>query len=339
MSRIKRPTLKTVAQTADVSLPTVSQVMRGVGRISVATRKKVLAAADLVGYVPDQGASLVRTGRSNEVVIIVHDIQNSFNAELIQGVSLKLEKEGYFLSIMDAHGEPARLEKLVRIAISKNCAGLLWVPSERVDRSLPHLIEKQHLPNVTFLRGISGSTAPSIRIANEAAIIEAAQYLHELGHSKIAFAGGIGTNQTRLQRMRGYEMGMKKITGSKPIILDFEDTKEGGFRCAMKFINEKTDATAVICNGDEFAIGLCLGLQRLGLQPGEDVSVIGFDDIAEARMLTPALTTMSVSPTVFGERLANVMLSAISGNLDQVSEIFVSATLIKRETTGRLNAR
>lgn len=328
-----RPTLKTVAEAAGVSLPTVSQVMRGVGRISKNTREQVHLAAVEVGYVQDHRAASVRTGRSNEIAIIVHDIANSFNAELIYGVSKRVEDKGYFLSIMDAHGDAQRLEQLVRFALAKSCAGLLWVPSEKVDPSLIDLIQKQKMANVTFLRGISGTNAPSLRIANARATAKATRYLMELGHRHIIFAGGVGDNQTRRQRLSGYQDAMEAAGHISPQIFDYDDTKHGGFDFATNILLNHPDITAVVCNGDEFAIGLCLGLKKMGKQPGVDISVIGFDDIDEAELITPALTTLSISPVCFGKKLAEMLLREMDGVCALQPAELIEAELIIRETT------
>ena len=96
-----KPKLETVAREAGVSLATVSQVMRGKGRISDSTRKRVLEAANRLNYVPDGRAASMRSGVSKEIGMAIHDIANSFNAEVISGVSAYLETEGYLVSLSD----------------------------------------------------------------------------------------------------------------------------------------------------------------------------------------------------------------------------------------------
>ncbi len=327
----KRPTLKTVADHAGVSLPTVSQVLRGVGRIGEDTRRRVLASVKDVGYIHDARAASVRTGRSQEVSIIVHDIGNHFNAEVVDSAARCLEADGYFLSIMDAKGDPERLEHLVRIVLSKSCAGLLWVPSERVDTQLIRLIEKQQIPTVTFLREMKVANFPSLGIANAKAIRTATEYLISLNHKQIAFAGGEGKNQTRSARIQGYQTAIN----NKGLIFDCADSKQGGFEFATTLIDTLSDISAVVCNGDEFAIGLCLGLSRRNIIPGKDISIIGFDDVKESALHTPALTTMSLKPTVFGEKLAEKLLQQFKGNKIVQSNELILPELIIRETTSK----
>ena len=114
----KRPKLQTVAREAGVSLATVSQVMRGAGRISEATRQRVMLAAQKVNYVPDSRAAAMRSGENREIGLLIHKIANPFNAEVISGVSDLLETEGYLVSVLDSRDDPARqqrnLEALIR---------------------------------------------------------------------------------------------------------------------------------------------------------------------------------------------------------------------------------
>ena len=94
------------------------------------------------------------------------------------------------------------------------------------------------------------------------------------------------------------------------------------------------EVTGVVCNGDMVALGACLALQLAGQTPGREVSIIGFDDIEDATVATPALTTMAVSPIRLGRKLARVLLDRISDPDMPLTVSEVSADLIVRETTG-----
>jgi len=98
------------------------------------------------------------------------------------------------------------------------------------------------------------------------------------------------------------------------------------------------EVTAVVCNGDMVALGACLALARLGLQPGKDVSVVGFDDIQDAAVATPPLTTMAISPYQLGRKLAQVMLDRLRNPDMPVTVSEVSAKLVIRGTSGRFEA-
>lgn len=329
----KRPTLRTVAEEAQVSLPTVSQVMRGVGRISDSTRKRVLEAADRVGYVPDESAVTMRTGRTKEVGIIVHFIANHFNSELVGGVSDVLEPLGYSLSVLDAQDDNERVESFVRTILSRKPAGMLWVPGEVVEPSTIPLILKQKVPAITFLRDSGISELSNVSINNEQATYQATKHLIELGHRNLGYFGGMPTSQTRRKRLTGFMNAIREANLNEPMIFDTPESRTIGFHSISDIVNQHPHITALVYYGDELAIGAHLGLTRMGLVAGRDISIVGFDDIEEARLLTPALTTLAINPHQFGQTLARQLLSEINDPKSRPKKIIIDAELSVRDTT------
>ncbi len=331
----KRPTLKTVAEQAGVSLPAVSQAMRGVGRISETTRTKVLKAAEEVGYIPDESAVSMRTGRSNEISIIVHFMANHFNAELINGVNSVLEPKGYLLSVFDAQNDEERLERQLRTVLSRNPAGMLWVPSETVSPGLAKLIEKQNIPNVTFLRDSGLEQITNISLSNRTSTYEATKHLIALGHQHLAYIGGMPEAQTRERRLEGFYEAIQEHNLPEPLIIDSHESKTIGFELIEGIVRDYPQYTGLMFYGDELAIGACLGLQRMGLTPGREVSIIGFDDIEEATLITPALTTISVDPFHFGQELAGLLFEEMEAQAGSPRRVMFDAVLEIRGTTAQ----
>ena len=130
----KKPKLAHVAQEAGVSVATASQVLRGAGRISEATRKKVLAAAERLHYVRDGRAASMRSGENREIGFAIHQIANPFNAEVISGVSDLLESEGYLVSVLDSNDDTDRQRRNLEAFIRSSRGGLLWVPAQDTDQ-------------------------------------------------------------------------------------------------------------------------------------------------------------------------------------------------------------
>src|SRR6056300_219451 len=138
-----------VANRAGVSVTTASQVMRGVGRISSSTKDKVLQAASDLSYIPNSNAVSMRSGGSKEIGLVIHQIANPFNAEVISGVSDKLESEGFLLSILDARDDVSRQQKHLTAFIRSGRAGLLWVPALGTDMKVSDLLRTHNTPTVT----------------------------------------------------------------------------------------------------------------------------------------------------------------------------------------------
>ncbi|MEM7241377.1 MAG: LacI family DNA-binding transcriptional regulator [Pseudomonadota bacterium] len=333
-----RPKLQDVANRAGVSVATASQVLRGTGRISENTRKRVQEAAQKLHYVPDDRAVSMRSGAKKEIGMIIQRIANPFNAEVISGVSDLLESKGYLVSILDSQDDLDRQRRNLEAFIRNSRGGLIWVPSQDTPQSVADLLHAHQLPVVTFLRKFAFGTFDHVGIENRRAIETATQHLVSLGHSKIAYFGGEADVDVRQERIRGYTNIMKANGLGAPIIWDAADDKLAGMNAMLALHKERPDITGLVCNGDVVALGACHAMQKLGLLPGQDISVIGFDDIQDAGLATPSLSTMAVRPYQLGHLLAQTILTRLNEPNLPVNSTYIAATLVARETTGKLLA-
>jgi LacI family transcriptional regulator len=328
-----KPTLGTVAKEAGVSIPTVSQVLRGTGRISEKTRDRVLQAAKTLHYVPDQKAAAMRSGDNREIGFVINQLSNPFNAEVVSGVVDLLEAEGYLVSVLDTRDDRARQGRQLEAFIRHGRGGLLWVPAIETPDETFDLLSAHRIPVVTFLRNVRPGL-DHVGIRNAEATRTATQHLLDLGHREIAYLGGTEMSAVRRDRIAGYRKALADSGLGPGIIWDSEDNKLAGLEATLALRRAHPEITAVVCNGDVVALGACLALQRAGLVPGKDVSVTGFDDIQDAVVATPPLTTMAVSPHRLGRKLASVLLDRIRDPDMPVTVSEVSAELIVRGTTG-----
>jgi len=328
-----KPTLGTVAKEAGVSIPTVSQVLRGTGRISDKTRDRVIKAAKTLHYVPDQKAAAMRSGENREIGFVINQLSNPFNAEVISGVVDLLEAEGYLVSILDTRDDADRQSRQLEAFIRHGRGGLIWVPALDTPDETFDLLAAHKIPTVTFLRNVR-TDFDHVGIRNAEAIETATKHLVDLGHRKIAYLGGTDMTLVRKDRIAGYQRALSESEIAEGIVWDSVDNKLAGLEAMLELRRNHPEITAVVCNGDMVALGASLALQREGLVPGKDVSVIGFDNIQDAAVATPPLTTMGVSPQKLGRKLAQVLLDRIRTPDMPVTTTQVSADLVVRETTG-----
>ncbi|MHA6326112.1 LacI family DNA-binding transcriptional regulator [Roseivivax sp. CAU 1753] len=328
-----KPTLSTVAKEAGVSIPTVSQVLRGTGRISEKTRQKVLQAAKTLRYVPDARAAAMRSGENREIGFVINQLINPFNAEVVSGVVDQLEAEGYLVSVVDTRDEATRQSRQLEAFIRHGRGGLLWVPALETPDETFDLLAAQKIPTVTFLRHVRRDF-DHVGIRNAEATATATGYLADLGHRRIAYLGGTDMTPVRRERIEGYQQVVASRGLGPELVWTCEDNKLAGLEAMLALHRDHPDITAVVCNGDMVALGASLALLRSGLTPGHDVSIIGFDDIQDAAVATPPLTTMAVSPHKLGRKLARVLLDRIGDPDMPVTVSEVSADLLVRQTTG-----
>ena len=332
----QKPTLETVARQAGVSIATVSQAIRGTGRISERTRKRVLAAVEELHYVPDGRAASMRSGERREIGMIIQRISNPFNAEVVSGVSDMLETEGYLVSILDSQDDPNRQRSNLEAFIRSYRGGLLWVPAQDTPPETVELLKTHAIPTVTFLRQPDGCEFDHVGIQDREATRQATRYLADLGHRGIAFFGGEADPEVRKKRIEGYAEVMGERGLGPVIVWDAPDDKVSGMNAMLELRERHPEVTAIVCNGDIVALGACHALRRLGQTPGREVAVVGFDDIQDASVATPPLTTMAVSPYELGRILAQKLLDRIADPEAPVTSTLLPAELVVRETAAKL---
>ena len=330
----KKPNLKTLAQLADVSVPTASQVMRGTGRISESTRKKVLEAAKTLHYVPDGRAASMRSGENREIGMIIHQIANPFNAEVVSGLSDLLDLNNYLLSVLDSRDDVNRQQRNLEAFIRSSRGGLIWVPAHDTPKETIDMVKAYEIPTITFLRDVSQANFDHIGIHNLEAVKNATQYLVDYGHKKIAFLGGWQNSSVRQERVLGYKMSLEANDIAWSAIIESDDNKRSGKEAMVNLLSNHPDVSGVICNSDMVALGGCYALQERGIIPGREISIIGFDDVADASFATPSLTTIQSQPYQLGQILAKTVMERIENPEIPIYTMLTDATLVKRLTAG-----
>jgi LacI family transcriptional regulator len=331
----KKPNLKTLAQAAGVSVPTASQVMRGTGRISEETRKKVLKAAERLHYVPDGRAASMRSGEKREIGMLIHRISNPFNAEVISGVSDHLEGHGYLVSVLDSRDDVKHQKRNLEAFIRSSRGGLIWVPAHETPKTTIEMLRTHSIPTVTFLRESKFGKFDHVGLENSDATYTATSHLIGLGHTNIAYFGGEPHSDVRQERILGYQTALEEAQINKSIVWDAPDNKLSGVNALNELLAKYPEITALVCNGDMIALGACFALQKIGKTPGKEISIIGFDDVQDAALATPALTTISTKPYKLGTLLAKTILDRILDPFQQSKSSKVSTKLILRDTTGK----
>ena len=154
-------------------------------------------------------------------------------------------------------------------------------------------------------------------------------------HTNIAYFGGEPHSDVRQERILGYQTALEEAQINKSIVWDAPDNKLSGVTALNELLAKYPETTALVCNGDMIALGACFALQKIGKTPGKEISIIGFDDVQDAALATPALTTISTKPYKLGTLLAKTILDRIIDPFQQSKSSKVSTKLILRDTTGK----
>jgi DNA-binding LacI/PurR family transcriptional regulator len=321
--------MEDVATRAGVSRALVSIVFRQVPGASDSTRRRVLAAADELGYQPDVRAS--RLGRSRTRMLgVVFALGHDFHAEVVDGIYAAAGVHGY--EVVLSAVSPRRSEsEAVRAVLAERCEAVVLVGSRLASREIAELARR--LPTVSVLRQLRAPAVDIVRTDEAAGLGQLVDHLHALGHERIVYLDG-GNAPGAAPRRRAYLSAMERW-GLEPESLPGGLSEESGASAADQVVRSPSDRrpTAVAAFNDRCALGLMYTLIRRGVRVPEDMSIAGFDDIAAAGYAHVRLTTVRQDTDRLGQLAVDRLRQRLEGRAAPSPAEVVAPTLIIRETT------
>jgi LacI family transcriptional regulator len=332
-------TILDIARTAGVSKSTVSLVLKNSPLIKPSTAAKVRAAAQRLGYVYNRGAANLRHGKSNIVGVVVNDLFNPFFVELLIGAEHVLNESGFTLLMAHAAENLATQSKVLVSMREHNAAGIILCPVYDSPGNLPDQILQWGLPLVVVTHRLGELNYDFVGSNNYVGIYQAARYFISRGHRKIAYAGRQGRSYITEQCRNGFLDAMHEhgIDVDEKWVIDVPASTEGGRQGLRALLSLDDRPSAVICYYDHVAIGVLSELDHLGLRAGRDLSVIGYDDIAEAAHTNPPLTTMAINPKRQGELAGRMLLERLNNPTDAPQTAVVDPVLVVRATDSQIS--
>lgn len=309
---IRRASVTDVAQTAGVSVGTVSNVLNRPERVAQRTRERVQQVIDELHFVPNASARRLRAGRITTVGAVLLDIRNPFFTDMARGVEDRIAQDNHTLMLASSDEDPEREAKYLRLFQEQGVSGLLVVPSSP---NVDHLLE-------IVDRGIdvvlldSPSPTPQIRsvaVDNVKGGELAASHLLDLGHREITFINGPHTIRQCRDRAAGVQRAIT-AAGLDPAQVLTEITigtlDATGGEAAITALLEDSGGkppSAVFCVNDLVAIGVQRTFRHQRIAMGE-VAIVGYDDIDVASELALPLTSVRQPTHQLGYRAADLLL-------------------------------
>lgn len=330
MDDLRRPTMEDVAKRAGVSRALVSIVFRDASGASDSARARVRRAAADLGYVPDRRAS--RLGRSRTRMIgVVFALSGDFHAEVIDGMYVAAGIHGYEV-VLGAVTRRRGEADAIRALLSERCEGVVLIGPQMQKRSIAELAER--VPTVVLLRTIRLPSLDVIRTDDDAGMASIVDHLVALGHTRILHIDG-GSAAGSVQRRNGYRKAMR-CWGLDPIVASGGPSEESGVRAAGAVLEEPvaTRPTAIAAFNDRCALGVMHELMRHTVHIPNELSLVGFDDIAAARHPHISLTTVRQD----ADTLARLAVQRLRERLEEgrppdSTEHRIRPQLIVRRTT------
>jgi LacI family transcriptional regulator len=324
--------LKDIAHKAKVSTSTVSLVLRESPLVADDTRKLVQRWIDDLGYIRDRGAANLRSRTSQSVGLVVCELTNPFYAELIAGIDAVLDRHGRIAFIAHTAEDPERQDRLIRRLREQNVDGIIISAAEGTSPKTIAKLQESGLPCVQALRHVgrlSGDyVGPDIKTGVEMSV----DYLVNAGHRRIAYIGAARHTSVTRERLAGFHAGLKRHGLSPGAVVRCPPTREDGFKAIATLLAGEDPPTAAIGYNDVCAFGIALGFVDAGLRPRKDFGVVGFDNIADAALVRPALTTIAIEPHRIGEEAAALLLRRIANPGGRPEHVIMPARLVVRDT-------
>jgi LacI family transcriptional regulator len=320
------PTIRLVAREAGVSQATVSRAFSKPGLLTPATVEKVRQTAERLGYVPNQVARALSTGRAGNIALVLPDIANPFFSALMRGAQAQAYKRGYATFLGDTD-ETDDLEDLLLSKLAAQVEGFV-LASPRLDeeRVRRHAARR---PLVVINRDLEGIAR--VLVDTAPGFSEAVRLLAELGHEAIAYVGAPKSSWSSQQRAAAvakagalHGLAVVQIDAGRP-------SHAAGKACVGRLIDAQV--TGVLAVDDVVAQGIMAGLAERGLSVPGDVSVIGCDDII-ANTIYPPLTTVAAHCMLAGATAVDLLLDGLADHGAVPRRRVITGELIVRATTG-----
>jgi DNA-binding LacI/PurR family transcriptional regulator len=339
-------TLQSIADRVGVSRMTVSNAFSRPDQLSAELRKRILKAADQLGYVgPDPAARALARGRTGSIGLLLTDqlseaFQDLVATEFLSSVADELTTQGLAVTLLtsaDAQGAPSGFVPARDVAMD---GAIVYI----CDPASPDIawLERRGLPLVSVDRDPKPD-APSVNVDDRTGARAAAQHLVDLGHTRIGIvtlrnpedADGVPSpNWPARERLLGWTEVLDDA-GIEPVVTTARFRPRGAAESAARELLDRPDRpTAVLCFSDAFAVATMQVAQSLGLRVPEDLSIVGFDDSPLALASQPQLTTVHQEVATKGQAAVRALMSVMGERRpEQVERILLPASLVVRDST------
>ncbi len=330
-----KPTIDDVAKYCGVSVATVSRVINKSGQVSKDLNVKVRKAIKELGFVPRQSSGRTAT---ETIAMVIPNLLNPFFAEIIQGAQEEADRLDLNLLVMNLTEHPKCQEKQLNLLRTAMFDGLIMMASRLQPEVLIELHEAYHIPIVGGIRLMETSRFPCVLVDYKTAAYQAAKYLFSLHHTRIAYISGPPEWVSSKSRMEGIEQAYSEndLSISPASYRWCDPSIQDGYQVVGNLLTlpPQKRPTGIVAFNDLIAIGALHAIRTSGLSVPDDISVIGFDDIAMAAHTNPPLTTISQPKYQIGQLSVKKLYDLMQGNPASNGDfLFLECPLIVREST------
>lgn len=333
----RRPSVKDVAELAQVSLGTVSNVLNRPDRVSASTRDRVERAMTDLGFVLNESARQLRMGRSNTFAYVMLDATNPFFTDVARGIELAAETADLSLFLCNSDGRSTREGAHLAHLQQQRVDGILITPVDPDAPELPRIVQ-QGTPLVVVDRAATSGAFCSVTVDDRLGGRIAIEHLLDQGHTRVAFVGGpesIGQVRDRYEgacdAWREAGLPDTDLIRVETEALSVREGHVAGERLAG--LPKRKRPSAVFCANDLVALGLLQQVVSSGQRVPEDLAIVGYDDISFAAGAAVPLSSVRQPRQALGRTAAELLIDEVN-NPDHVhQQVEFTPELVARSST------
>ncbi|PHZ86572.1 LacI family DNA-binding transcriptional regulator [Paremcibacter congregatus] len=329
----KNVTVFDVAAYAGVSKSTVSLVLTGSSKVSEKSKAKVLEAMDKLGYVYNRDAASLRGKRRSLVAIVINDLSNPYSAQLAIGLEKYIRAMGLFSILVNSAEDVETQGQLVDKLKEYKVAAFIICPAPYTTAEWINDLVVSGFPVINIMRKVAGAQVPTVLPDNITGTEQSTAHLIEKGFKHIAFLGGRDSISDYHDRLAGYKNAMTDagLACDPRLQVQTDANRHGGRQAIGVALDLDPELDAVVCFNDVIAYGVIEQLRMLGREPGKDLAIVGFDDLEDSRLMSPALSTVSIDADRIGHRVCR-LLERLQDQ-EQISDtILVDVKFVERDS-------
>ncbi len=334
--RSSRVRIMDVAVAAGVSIGTVSNTLNHPERVTAETRERVMAAVQELGFVPNQQARVLTGAPSRTIGLMVVDLISPFFMEVAHAVEQAASEAGYVVILCNSENLAERQDQRLKLLAAQRVVGALLTPA---GGGLPETEATIGLPLV--LIDYEGDEHPcSVVVDHIEGGRQAAKHLIDLGHTSLAFVGGLPELRQFEQRVIGMKRAMEEAGLDPATLIELRSDGigvESGEVSATQLLKGSTLPTGICCGNDMLAFGVYRRLTRSGVRVPDDMALVGYDDIDFAANWIVPLTSVRQPTREMGRLAAELLLEHAGDGEHEHRRIVLKPELVVRRSSGALD--
>lgn len=328
-------TMGDVARLAGVSASTVSHVLNGTRKVNTATRLRVEAAIEEVGYRRNGVARSLAAGRTHTVGLSISALTNPYFGSLVHAVERALSDAGYVLIVGDSHDDVVSEQRVTGSLLDRQVDGMIVAPAAGSERFTLPEITRTATPLVLIDRGVAAG-CDQVGPENFQAAKSLTEHLLDRGHRRVAVVRGIAGISSTIERFEGYcaALAGRGIAIDPALVLDGESSTDAAERVVYALMSDADRPAALVSLNNAMTIGTLKALRGLGLSIPNDVAFACYDDFEWSDLFEPRLTAAAQDVDTIGTTAVQLLLARMRGNADAPQQIRVPTTFHHRNSCG-----